>query len=73
MLEQHPNEVNEEIEVSEKKKKEIIRRVQKEKNRNHTLQFSTKYAGIGANGSSKRDHVKNEEDKIKNSTQKDTK
>ena len=56
--------MNEEAEARKKKKKETIKRIQKEKERNHAFQCIKKCTERGSNGSLKIIHVKNEEGKI---------
>ena len=53
--------MNEATEMIKKKKKEIIRKMKKEKSRNHEFQHIKKHAGIGVNGILKRILVKDEE------------
>ena len=49
----HPHKMIEESEVNRKKKKEVLRKIKKEKTRNHDFYCTTKHAGRGVNGSLK--------------------
>ena len=42
LMEMHPNEMNKDSEVNRKKKKKVIRKIKKEKTRNHDFHYITK-------------------------------
>ena len=52
-MEIHPNKMNEDSEVNSNKKKEVMRKIKKEKTKNNDFYHATKYTGRGMNGSLK--------------------
>ena len=63
-MEMHPNGIKEDSEVNRKYKKELIRKIKKEKTRNNDFHFITKHVGRGVNVSLKILHEKNKKWKI---------
>ena len=64
LMKMHPNEIDEDSAANRRKKKEVLRNIQKEQTRNDDFHCITKHVGKGVNGSIKTLHEKDDDMRI---------